>query len=71
MFHKMQDYISVKTCGIYFFVSKAPASVWFLFNGILALLVSLFYVIREFDRFLHQDESKMPQNADKARNFAT
>ena len=36
-----------------FFVSLALSGVWLLFNGLLALLFSLFYVIREFDRFLH------------------
>ena len=36
------------------FVSLARAGFWLLFNGFLALLFSLFYVIREFDRFLHR-----------------
>ena len=29
-----------------------------LFNGLLALLFSLFYIIREFDRFLHRGWAK-------------
>ena len=37
-----------------FFVSLAHAGVWFLCNGLLALLFSLFYIIRTFDRFLQQ-----------------
>lgn len=36
-----------------FIVSLAPAGVWSLLMGPLALLVSLFNVIRELDRFLH------------------
>ena len=39
------------TCDI-FSVSLARAGVWLLFNDLLALSFSLFYVIREFDRFL-------------------
>ena len=38
----------------FFFVFLARAGVWVLFNGLLALLFSLFYVIREFDKFLHR-----------------
>ena len=38
----------------FFFVFLARAGVWLLFNGLLALLFSLFYVIREFDKFLHR-----------------
>ena len=30
------------------------ARVWLLFNGLLTLLSSLLYVIREFDRFFHR-----------------
>ena len=37
-----------------FFVFLARAGVWLLFNGLIALLFSLFYVIREFDKFLHR-----------------
>ena len=32
--------------------SLARAGVWLLFNGLLALFFSFFYVIPEFDRFL-------------------
>ena len=45
-------YLGVRTCDI-FSVSLVRAGVWLLFNGLLALLFSLFYVMREFDRFLH------------------
>ena len=45
-------YLGVRTREILFFVSLARAGVGFLFNDLLALLFSLFYVIREFDRFL-------------------
>ena len=38
----------------FFFVFLARAGVWLLFNGLLALLFSLFYVICEFDKFLHR-----------------
>ena len=34
---------------IFFFVFLARAGVWLLFNGLLALLFSLFYLIWEFD----------------------
>ena len=34
---------------IYFFVSLARVGVWLLYNGLLVLLFSLFYVILEFD----------------------
>ena len=46
---------------IYFiFVWLARAGVWLLFNGLVALLFSLFCVIREFDRFLHlKDEPNL------------
>ena len=37
-----------------FFVLLARSGVWLLFNGLWALLFSLFYVIREFDKCLHQ-----------------
>ena len=37
---------------IFFFVLLARAGVCLLVNDLLALLFSLFYVIREFDRFL-------------------
>lgn len=37
---------------IFFFVSLARVGVWLLFNRLLALLVALFYVIREFDMLL-------------------
>ena len=46
MLLKMRVYIGVKTCDY--------AGVWLLFNGLLALLFSLFYVVREFDKFLDQ-----------------
>ena len=38
----------------FFFVFLARAGVWVLFNGLSALLFSLFDVIREFDKFLHR-----------------
>ena len=34
---------------IFFFVSLARVGVWLLYNGLLVLLFSLFYVILEFD----------------------
>ena len=43
-------YLSVKI----FFVLLACSGVWLLFNGLWALLFPLFYVIREFDKFLHR-----------------
>ena len=43
-----------KNLWCFFFVSLARAGVWLLFNGLLAPLFSLFYVICEFDRFLHR-----------------
>ena len=52
-FRFLRVYIGVRTCDI-FSASLARAGVWLLLNGLLALLFSLFYVIREFDRFLHQ-----------------
>ena len=49
-------YLGVRTREFFFFVSLARAGVGLLFNDLLALslalLFSLFYVIREFDRFL-------------------
>ena len=47
-------YLGVKLLLTFFFVSLARAGVWLLFIGLLALLLSLFYVIREFHRFLHR-----------------
>ena len=47
-------YLGVKTCDIFSFFFLARTGVWLLFNGVLALLFSLFYVIREFDKFLHR-----------------
>ena len=38
----------------FFFVLLACVGVWLLFNSLLALLFSLFYVICEFDKFLHR-----------------
>ena len=38
----------------FFFVLLARSGVWLLFNGLWTLLFSLFYVIREFDKFLHR-----------------
>ena len=35
------------------YVSLARAKVCLVFNGFLVLLLSLFYVIRDFDMFLH------------------
>ena len=47
-------YLGVRTCDIFLcFVSSCWGLV-ILFNSLLALLFSLFYVIREFDRFLHR-----------------
>ena len=46
------------TCDIFSFVSLARAGVWILFNGLLALLVSLVYVIREFSGSYTVDEAK-------------
>ena len=43
----------IKTCHI-FFVSLTSAGIWLSFNGHLASLFSLLYVIRECDRFLHR-----------------
>ena len=42
----------------FFFVSRSRTAVWLLFNGLLDLLFCLFYVIREFDRFLHRVSAK-------------
>ena len=42
-----------KNLWYFFFVSFTPAGVWLLFNGVLALLLSLFYNTCGFDRFLH------------------
>ena len=42
-----------KNLWYFFFVSLARAKVWPLFDGLSTPLLSLFYVIREFDRFLH------------------
>ena len=46
-------YLGVKTSDI-FFVLLARVGVWLLFNSLLAILFSLFHVIREFDKFLHR-----------------
>ena len=43
----------------FFFVSLARAGIWLLFNALSALLFSLFYVIREFDRFLHRGRANV------------
>ena len=47
----------------FFFVFLARAGVCLLFNSLLALLFSLFNIIREFDKFLHRGwaESSEPQ----------
>ena len=47
-------YLGVSTCDPFFVVvvSLALAGVWLLFNGLLAVLFSLFCVIGEFERFL-------------------
>ena len=39
--------------NIYRLVSLARAGVCLLLNGLLLLLFSFFYIIREFDKFLH------------------
>lgn len=39
--------------NIYRQVSLARAGVCLLLNGLLLLLFSFFYIIREFDKFLH------------------
>ena len=49
-----------KNLWYFVFVSLARAGVCLLFNGLLALLLSLFYVIREFDRFLHRGWAAKP-----------
>ena len=49
----------------FYFVLLAPSGVWLLFNGLLALLFSLFYVIREFDKFLHRGWAQITVLADK------
>ena len=46
-------YLGIKTCE-FFFVPLARAEVWLSYNGLLALLFSLFYVTRKFDRLLHR-----------------
>ena len=51
VFPKVGVDLGEKTFDIFFFVFLARAGVWLLFNGLLALL---FYVIREFDKFLHR-----------------
>ena len=43
-----------KNLSHFFFVLLACVGVWLLFNGLLALLFSLFYVICKFDKFLHR-----------------
>ena len=49
-------YLGARTCDIFFYVLLARAGVWLLFNGLLALLFSFFYIIHEFDRFYIEDE---------------
>ena len=39
---------------IFFFVSLARVGVWLLFNALLVLLFSLFFVILESDMLLHR-----------------
>ena len=41
---------------IFFFVSLARVGVWLLYNGLLVLLFSLFYVILEFDIFCYIED---------------
>ena len=36
----------------FFFVLLTRVGVWLLFSGLLAHLFCLFYIVREFDRFL-------------------
>ena len=43
-------------CFLFCFVLLACVGVWLLFNGLLAHLFSLFYVISEFDRVFIEDE---------------
>ena len=52
-----------KNMWYFFFVFLARSRVWLLFNGLLALLFSLFNVIREFGKFLHRGwaESSEPR----------
>lgn len=46
--------LGVRTFEIFFFfISLTHGGVWLLINGLVALLFSLIYVVREFDRFLH------------------
>jgi len=53
-FNDVQDVIWGLPRCIYLFVSFARAGVYLSFNGLLALLFSLIYAIREFDRFSHR-----------------
>ena len=46
-------YLGVRTCDVSF-LSLARTGVWLLFNSLWALLLSLLYVIREFNRFIHR-----------------
>ena len=43
----VRGHLGVRTCDIFFFVSLALAGAWLLFNGLLAFLFSLRYVICE------------------------
>ena len=55
--NKINPFLGLPRCKNlwhFFFVLLARSGVWLLFNGLLALLFSLFYVIREFDKFLHR-----------------
>ena len=53
----------------FFFVFLARAGVWLLFNGLSALLFSLFYLIREFDMFLHRGWTEKSFSIDHFREW--
>ena len=55
--HKNLCLLRCKNLWHFFFVFLARAGVWVLFNGLLAPFF-LFYVIREFDKFLHRGWAK-------------
>lgn len=47
-----QGFPRCENLSYFFLVTIALAGVWLLLNGLLALLFSWFYVIREIDRFI-------------------
>ena len=62
-----------KNLSYFFFVLLVCALVWLLFNSLLALLLSLGYVIHDFDRFFYDKdepqfvEPKSSQSKEKGR----